>query len=186
MKNSKVAIRYAKSLLQLSIERNILDESFEDMQLVSNTITASRDFELMLSSPIIQPSQKVKALEAIFAGKIGELSQNFIKSIAMKGREKMMKDIVEEFVAQVKTHKNIVEAHVVSATALDESNREKIRKIVSQSHNGTVELIEKVNPELIGGFILKVGDQMIDASVANKLKKLKREFVGDTHVKALN
>jgi|AntRauTorcE11897_2_1112592.scaffolds.fasta_scaffold13787_2 F-type H+-transporting ATPase subunit delta len=180
MKNSKVAKRYAKSLLDLSLENNSLDKTFEDMQTVLRAIGESRDLELMLLSPVLQPSQKVKALEAVFTDHVEELSMKFIRLICSHGREKMMKGIVAEFIAQVKVHKNIIEAYVTTATPLDDSSREKVKSIVKESHNGTVELHEAVDASLVGGFILKVGDQRIDASVASKLRKLKREFVG-TH-----
>ena len=180
MKNTKVAIRYAKSLLDLSLERNSLDKSFEDMQTVLRAIGESRDLELVLLSPVLQPSQKVKALEAIFKDHIEELSLDFVRNICRQGRETMIKDIVTEFIAQVKKHKNIIDAFVISATPLDDSSRKKIEDIVKKSHNGTVELHEKVDASLVGGFILKVGDQRIDASVASKLRNLRREFGAKT------
>lgn len=178
MKNSKVAKRYAKSLLDLSLEKNTLDKTFEDMQTVLRAIGESRDLERMLLSPVLQPSQKVKALEAIFTDHVDELSMNFIRLICRQGREMMTREIVEKFIAMVKEHKNIIEAYVTTAIPLDDSSREKLRSIVTESHKGTVELHEKVDASLVGGFILKVGDQRIDASVASKLRKLRREFVG--------
>ena len=183
MKGIRIASRYAKSLLILSNEKNKTDEVYADMQLVATTITNSRDLELLLLSPIIKTDTKVKVIESIFASYIGEISKSFMVLLTNKGREGMLGEIAASYVAQVKEYRKVVMAQVTTAAPIDDQTRAEMHALASKLGTGdSIELVEKVDESLIGGFILKVGDNQVDASISGEIKNLRREFEKNPYV----
>ena len=174
--STRVASRYAKSLLALALEQGELENAYNDMKLVSETCDSSKDLSLLLQSPIVKPDKKTEILREIFAGRLGKLSLSFIDIIIKKRRENYLEAIARKFQNQYKSHKNILTAVVTSAVGLDDNIRSEIMKIVKDSANAEVELVEKANKDLIGGLILRVGDKQIDASIQRKLINLRRDF----------
>ncbi len=182
MRIGKAANRYAKSLLELSVEQDQLEQVYEDMTNVAQTVSESRDLRVMLNSPVIKPDLKAKVLDQIFAGNIGEMAHKFIKLITEKGRERLLGGIAAAYMIQYKAFKKVSQAEVISATPLDNEARKKVEEMLQKLAPGLAELKETINPELIGGYILKVGDQMIDASVSTQLRELRREFTENLYI----
>ena len=176
MRNTKAAIRYAKSLLDLSLEQNKLDRCYADMQIVDKTIDGSRDLKAVLRSPVIKQDSKDRILNELFQDKLDVLSLSFLKIVGEKGRDAILPDIISAFIDQVKHHKHIMVAKVISATPLDDATRAKIREIISKVHNGELELVEEVNEDILGGFVLNIADKRIDASVRGQLRELRTQF----------
>ena len=174
--STRVASRYAKSLLALALEQGEMENAYNDMKLVSETCDSSKDLSLLLQSPIIKPDKKTEILREIFAGRLGKLSLSFIDIIIKKRRENYLEAIAREFQYQYKSHKNILTAIVTSDVGLDDNIRSEIMKIVKDSANAEVELVEKADKDLIGGLILRIGDKQIDASIQRKLINLRRDF----------
>lgn len=183
MVETKVARRYAKSLLGLAQERNMAERVFADMELVHATCEASRDFVTLLRNPIVQADKKEAVIKAIFGAKMDALSSAFIAIIIKKGRENQLDGIAAEFIHLYKESKGIVIANVSTATPMDAALRETILNMVKKSKGDKVELVEEVDPSLIGGFVLRVGDQQYDTSVSRRLKQLKNEFDDNLYVK---
>lgn len=173
---SRAASRYAKSLLSLSIDQKSLEEVNKDMKFVADTCKTSSELILLLKSPIVKTDKKLAILNAIFSNKIGKLVSSFIEIITKKKREAIILDIARAFNEQYNTHKNITSAKVSTAIALDKELKSKIMGIVKAASKGDVEIEEEVNKDLIGGFVIKIGDQQVDSSINSKLQKLKREF----------
>lgn len=173
---SRAASRYAKSLLSLSIDQKSLEEVNKDMKFVADTCKSSSELILLLKSPIVKTDKKLAILNAIFSNKIGKLVSSFIEIITKKKREAIILDIARAFNEQYNTHKNITSAKVSTAIALDKELKSKIMAIVKAASKGDVEIEEEVNKDLIGGFVIKIGDQQVDSSINSKLQKLKREF----------
>lgn len=185
MIETRVSFRYAKSLIDLSLEKGQLEQVREDMQLVFDTIRNNHELSVMLKSPIIKTDKKNEVLKAIFGGKIGVISSEFINIITSKRREMELEGIAGAFLAQYKTHKKILTAVITTASGLDKSLREKVLQIVKGGTTSEVELIEKVNKDLIGGFVLRVGDQQVDASILRQIKNLDRSFSENPYIKAI-
>lgn len=177
-----VASRYAKSLLDLATEKGQLEAVYADILQVKSVCEGSKDFMLFLNSPIIQAEKKVSTMKIVFEGKLNSITLGFLAIVAAKRRESVIPEMVKSFVEQYKTQKNIFTAVVTSAYGLDALTRQKTLDLVKSQLKGEVELIEKTNSDLIGGFILKVGDKQIDKSVARQLSNLKKELTN----KALN
>ncbi len=185
MKGIRISSRYAKSLMNLCIERGILDSVFKDMESIRASINGSRELQVILNSPVVKPDKKASILKAIFSGTVSEPSMAFMVLLAHKGREGLLEEIAESFLDQVRRHQNITPARLVSATALDGSVRAKIEKLAEKLANGKVYIEESLNSELIGGFIIQVGDQRIDTSIQAEIRELKRAFDKNPYIAEL-
>ncbi len=183
MGESKVARRYALSLLVLAKERGINEKVYADMQLVDATCTASHDLALLLRNPIVQADKKLSVLKAIFSSKLDALTIAFMELMTKKGREGYLPAIATAYIAIYKESIGVHTAFVTSAVALDAETRDRIMVMLKQKHGNSVELVEKVDNGLIGGLVLRVGDQQYDASVSRQLRKLKDEFDDNLYVK---
>lgn len=176
MSEIQVASRYAKSLIDLAIEQNALEPVKNDIEQFVQVCMENTQLQAVLKNPIISPSKKVSILEQLFTGKFSAVVLAFFKIVTTKGRSEILFATAKEFLNEYNTRKNIVKAYVVSAAPLSAENRQEVLEVVKNSTHGEVVLDEKVNAELIGGFILTVGDKQYDASIANKLNNLKKEF----------
>lgn len=176
----RVATRYAKSLLDLSNEKGELEAVFADMQLVARVCDENHELQLLLKSPIIKTDKKQKIIQQIFAGKLGKMSNAFIEIVVRKKREYMLQQVAVEFVKQYKKAKNIVIAEVTTAIGLDDSLRKKVRALVK---GDDVEIVEKVNKDLIGGIVVRVGDEQVDASIIRQINELRKDFAKNPYVR---
>jgi F-type H+-transporting ATPase subunit delta len=177
-----VASRYAKSLIDLSLEKGQLESVYADMLQVKDVCENSREFITFLNSPIIKSDKKISTLKAVFEGKFNAITSSFFSIVATKRRESIIPQIAESFIEQYKEHKNILTAIVTSAKGLDAATKQKALDLVKSQLSGEVELVEKVDANIIGGFILKIGDKQLDKSVARQLSNLKKQLTN----KALN
>ncbi len=175
MKSTKVAARYAKALLELAIEQNKVDSVSGDMHFLLQTNNETRDFELMLESPLVKADKKIAIFKLIFE-QFEEISMSFVELITKNGREAYLPTIAEAFEAQVKAYRGIVPMTLTSAVALDQSTKDAILAKIQGSVNGTLEVTENIDPALIGGFVVKMGDTQIDASVLSQFNNLKQRL----------
>ncbi len=175
MKGSKIAGRYATALLELSIEQNKVDQVLADMKYLLEVNNETRDFQLLLDSPIVKGDKKIAIFEELF-GQFEEVSTSFVKLITNNGRESYLPTIAEAFDAQVKEHRGIVPITIISAVPLANSTKEIILEKVEKGVNGKLEVTELIDSSLIGGFIVRMGDKQIDASVASQFNDLKQRL----------
>lgn len=176
MKESRIAVRYAKALFDLALEQQIIDAISKDMELVAEVCKSSREFRLMLSSPIINSDKKQQVMKLIFGNKVNKLSLAFLNIIAAKRRETHIENIASQYVFQYREYKGIETVYLTTAEALDHTIREKTKSIVKNFTHKEIELVEDIKKEIIGGFILKFGYYQYDDSIQNKIVKLKREY----------
>jgi len=181
MTSTKVARRYAKSLLDLGKERNITDVLFNDMKLVASVIRSNRQLAAMLKSPIIHNFKKDAVIKQIFEGKINDASLEFMRIIIRKNREYYLPEIAVALNELYKEYKNIQPANVTTAVPLDEKLRAQIMAILEKSTGHEIELHEIVDKNIVGGFILQWGDNQLDDSVSGKLRSLKQDFSRNIH-----
>ncbi|SMC70160.1 ATP synthase F1 subunit delta [Pedobacter nyackensis] len=177
MSENKAASRYAKSLIDLSNERNALEEIKNDMVLLAQVVDENPELEAILKNPIVPLTKKAGILDNLFVGRVNEVTSAFFKLVVNKGRSAILFDTAKAFIAQYNAIKGIVTANVTSATELTAESRAEIEAIVKKEIGANqVVLNEKVNADLIGGFVLKVGDKQFDASIGSALNKLKKEL----------
>ena len=176
MSELTVASRYAKSLIDLAQEQNNLEAINNDMNFFLHTLKANPQLKAVLGNPIISQAKKIAILSDLFLGKVDKLSISFFNIMVNKGRGEVLFATAQEFNNQYNIIKHITKATVVSATALSEANKNKLLDEVKAAVGGEVILDAKTDPSLIGGFVLTVGDKQVDTSIANSLKKLKKDF----------
>ncbi|MFY8026153.1 MAG: ATP synthase F1 subunit delta [Sediminibacterium sp.] len=183
MSNPRLADRYAKSLVDLSTERNQLDAVRTDMQYIQAICKASRDFLNVLRSPIIKADQKEKMLVAVMTGKVSELTSVFSNLLVRKGRESDLPEIANAFISQYNSLKGIHQVKLTSAVPVSEELKNSIKERVQKANDFiTVELETVVDQKLIGGFVLEFNNKQIDASIANDLREIKKQFLQNQYV----
>jgi F-type H+-transporting ATPase subunit delta len=183
MSNQRVATRYAKSLIDLAVERGKLEKVLEDMKSFRQ-VAMNRDFALLLKSPIVKADKKQQIFKQLFEGKSDELTMAFLNILLKKGREAGLVEIADEFILQYKRIQQISTVKLTTASKLSESTIETIRQklVASTATDQKVELVTEVKPGLIGGFVIEFEDKLYDASVAHKMGLLKKEFKDNLYI----
>ena len=177
MPNPRLATRYAKSLIDLSIEKDQLEKVFSDMQWLQDVCKRNRDFVNMLRSPVITADKKEKIIDAITAGNITEITKAFTHLMIRKGRESNLPEVAAAFITQYKIKKDIYTIKLTTATTLsDDLKNAIVNQIRATSDMQNIELETNINEKLIGGFVLQAGDKLIDASIAYDLKNIGKQF----------
>ncbi|MDX1913366.1 MAG: ATP synthase F1 subunit delta [Saprospiraceae bacterium] len=184
MSVTRIATRYAKSLIDLAIEQGKLPQVSADISALS-AAAKNRDLYLMLKSPIISADKKNAVLDAIFGKSLDQLTMAYLTLLVNKGREMYLPEIAAEFAAQYKNMQKITTVKVISAVPLSEAvlSDLKTRMLKSGITHPNLEVETAVDPEIIGGFVLEFDDKRYDASVANKLMELKSEFTKNLYIK---
>lgn len=171
---STVAFRYAKSLLDLAQEQGLTDSIYQDMQLFKQTVSQNRALMLLLKNPIIRTDKKYSVLDAVFKSRINPVSMSFLNIITKKNRESIMDAIAEEYIRLYDQSKGVERASITTTMPLTDDLREQFKTMVLKYVGGSsVELEEKIDKKLIGGYVLRIGDQQVDASLRNKLNEVK-------------
>jgi F-type H+-transporting ATPase subunit delta len=183
MLDSIIAERYAKSLFELAGESDKIEKVKNDMDLLLEVIRDSKDFRQLLVSPVIRPDKKLGVMDVIFKDKIDELTGKFYHLLATKRREKYLESIARAFIEKYKEFKKIVTIEVRTVSPLSESMRNQIIGLIEKRRGITVDLIEIIDPGLIGGFIVSTGNLRYDASLTTTIKKLKKEFEENLYIR---
>lgn len=177
MPNPRLASRYAKSLLDLAVEKEQLEQVHTDMLYLQQLTKDSREFLSLLRSPIVSADKKQSIIDAVTAGKIGELTAAFTKLLVNKGREGELPEIADAFSKQYKDKKGIHTIKLTTATPVsDEVKNSIVAQVKKTSDMQNIELETTVDPNIIGGFVLQAGDKLVDASIAYDLKEISRQF----------
>ena len=177
MDQSKINVRYAKAFFTLAKEKGLTLELRKDAGLISSVCESSSDFKLLLESPVIKTSQKSEAIRRIFEGKIHALSINFLLLIAENKRENYLPGIFRYLEYLYRREEGIKSAVLTSAQPLNESLVAQIKEILEKEFKSKVELSQKVDQKLIGGFVLRVEDKQYDASLSTQLKKIREQLL---------
>lgn len=186
MNNPRLAQRYAKSLVDLSIEMDQFDAVHNDVLFLQYIIKSSREFVVMLNSPIIKADKKYKIIDAVTQGKVSKISQTFIKLLCNKNREANLPGIVTSFLSQYNKIKGLHNAKLTTATPLSESMINTfVSKIKTSSSIENLTLETEVDEKLIGGFILEMEGKLIDASILRDLNDVKKQFSNNDYIHKL-
>lgn len=186
MLNPRLAGRYAKSLIDLAVERNQLEEVYKDMLYLQAVCKASREFVILLKSPVIPIDKKNNALTAVTTGKISELTAAFNKLLISKNREFYLPEIVDSFIDQYNSIKGIHKVKLTTAAAVsDEVKKAIVSKITNETSLEHIELEAVVNEELIGGFILEYNNNLLDVSIERDLRDIKAQFEKNIYVQQI-
>lgn len=185
MDQSKINVRYAKAFFSLAKEKGLIASLQEDVATISAVCASSADFNRLIDSPVLSTSAKVKTIKSIFENKINPLTLNFLALITQNKREKHIPSIFRDLDQMHRQSLGISSAVLTTAKELDAPLVEQIRKEVESVSGTKVELSQKIDPSLIGGFVLRVDDKQYDASVSTQLKRIKESLL-QTELKTNN
>ena len=185
MKEALLAHRYAKALFELALEKDKLEEIRHDMQLVYEVSSESMDFRPMLRSPVIRPDKKVAIVDAVFKDKTDRITLDYFRLLARNRREYFMDHISLQFMEIYKKHFNITTVYLKTAIPVSEDLRKQILRRLEKFTGGTIDLVEKIDDKLIGGFVVNIDDQQYDASLSRQISRLKKEFDKNLYIREL-
>ena len=176
MLTSKVAKRYAQGLLNFTQESGNTSTVFGEMGDVVKTIAGSKELQNFFNSPIIDVKKKISVAGEIFKS-FSPVTQNLIQLVIKHGRENQLQNIAQEFINKVEDMNGVQRITLTSASQLSNENINNILKSTNLvNHDNKFDVKSIINPEILGGYILRVGDQQVDASLRTKKSKLKKEF----------
>ena len=176
MKNARAAIRYAKAILNLAKDSKEESAVNDDMLFITTTISENDEFEVMLRSPIVKASDKINVLNALFKGKVNNITLGLFHLLQDNKRIAMLASIAKQYVIIYNFDKHMQVAKVTTAVPLTEEVEKQVLAKVVALTGKEANLVNEVNESILGGFILRVGDVQYDASISNYLNELKKEF----------
>ncbi len=176
MSEFTVSTRYANSFLGLAEEKYNLDEIASDIKIVYNTFASSKELQRILKNPVVKADKKESILEEIFASEITSTSLNFLKFILNKNREELLFDITKRFLELYDQKLGVVNANITSAVELTEAHKSEIKEKLEKYTNKVVRTKYSVDNNIIGGFLVRIGDTVLDASISHQLYLLKNKF----------
>ncbi len=177
MADSKVSLRYAKSLLDSSIEKKNLDVVSTDIEFVVQSIESNLELARVLESPVIKPELKISILTEIFKSRVDSGSMQFLRFVVEKGREDLLLNILKKFLELRDEHLGIVNVVVKTAFEFTAEQKDILRKKLEEFLGKKVRFSFKIDESIIGGFVAKFGDTVYDASLTHQLELLKKQFL---------
>ncbi len=172
----RVARRYARALLALAEENNILERAYQDMKYIYSVFSLEKELKVVLNSPIVREKKKQRIISRLFEGKVHPVIHQYLQIIVRKRRSALLDGISEQFQHVYKEHLGIERVKVTTALPIDEPLREKVLSVVRKLTDKEVEFHEEVNPRIIGGFILNLGEKQYDASIKRKLDDIRKHL----------
>ncbi|MEO6550538.1 MAG: ATP synthase F1 subunit delta [Ferruginibacter sp.] len=186
MNNPRLATRYAKSIIDLSVEQNQLDIVYNDMKFILRICKSNPDFVALLRSPIIKPTVKGKIIASVVKDQVSTLTSSFIKLLVLKTRELNLPEIADAFVDQYNTINNIHKVKITTAIEMSNSVKDAIlSKVITNIPIGSIDLETVVDERLIGGFILETGGKSLDTSILKDLNDVKKQFKNNDYLHRL-
>lgn len=176
MNTNRISVRYAKALFQTALELNVAEAVDNDMRLISKTLVTT-EFRNFLENPVVFPSKKQKVFNSIYKDSVNELTIKFLKLLTDKKRELYLRAIARNYSDFYRKHFGIKSVELVTAFTADKKLKDDIIKIIEKTFSTKVELSDRSDPDIIGGFVLSVEGMQYDASISTKLKEIKRELL---------
>ncbi len=176
MDRNRVTVRYAKALVELAIEKEILKEVDHDVRILYASLTSYKGFYDLINSPESNLKVKTEVVDKLFSSEFHPLTMKFIRLILSKYRESYLTDICRNCIDMIRKMEGVVTAELTSAYELNSELVRRIKSKFEQKTNTTIELITSVDPDLIGGFIFTIDGEQYDASVASKLSSFKKQL----------
>ena len=183
MNNPRLAGRYAKSLLDLAIEQNKLEEVNSDIRLLKAINKSNPDFVAVLKSPVINADKKEKMIGSIINGRVSQVTLLFIQLLVRKKRESNLPEIVKAFSEPYNKLKDIHHIKLTSAFPLSaEAEQVILDRVRSNTPIRQIELEAVVDEDIIGGFKLEVGGKLVDASILRDLNDVRKQFRSNEYI----
>jgi F-type H+-transporting ATPase subunit delta len=173
MNTSLVSERYAAALFDIAVEKNLLEEVFQDSQLILKTCEHSNDLRLLLKSPIVNTGKKLTILREIFGKNISQLSMQYLFIMVRKKREGFIQLVANQFAELYNQFRNILTVHFMSPVLPDADVRQEVIRLMKNFTHADIDLKAGIDESLIGGFVLKWKDKQYDASIRREIENMR-------------
>ncbi len=173
MSDLTVARRYAQALIEEAERRGVTEAIDDDMDMLQQSLDASRDLARFFASPVISPEKKKRVIDALLEERVDDLTRRFLHLLVDKDREAIVARMLEAYKARRDEQRNIVEVLARVAEALSDDDRAALVATLEAMTGQTVRLRVEEAPELLGGLVVRIGDTVYDGSVRNKLANLR-------------
>jgi len=183
MSYSKITLRYAAAFFDLVQERGLVEVANKDMLLLGEVCASNRDLVRMFQNPVVNADRKQKVIGKIFAASVNPLSLRFMDLMVRKRRERYLPSIAEAFSDLYKESIGVKTAYVTSAISLEAKEKKGVLDILTRLTDKKIDLVEKTNPGLIGGFVINMDNYQVDQSLTSKIKELRKDFERNLFVK---
>ena len=174
---SRVAGRYSKALFAAALEKNKLDVVTADLNSVSGIIDQSIEFKNMIYNPLIPVIKKTAVIKKIFEGSIDQLTLDFLILVCGKKRSDLLPEIIADFNIRILEYKGVLAGQIISSHPLSAEQVKDIHDKIAAQSGQEVQLSQEVDENLVGGFIVRIKDTVIDLSVRNQLLKLRNKLI---------
>lgn len=178
MNTSKIAVRYSKALFMSALEKKKIMEVRHDM-LYLLRLSAMDDFRDLIESPVISNSKRKEIMEALFREQLSEISYSLIQLCIENNREAFLPGIARSYIDRADEHEGITKVMLKTAVELSKDNRERFVEIVERDMNTKADIEEVIDSNIGGGYILKVEDMYVDASLKTQLRRIKQELLNE-------
>ncbi|MEA1877765.1 MAG: ATP synthase F1 subunit delta [Bacteroidota bacterium] len=176
MNDSSIAVRYAKALYASARDLKLTEQVLNDLKYIDKLLRETPEFAEFIQSPVLQVSEKLTILNALFKNHCQELSFRFLELITRNKRESYLPAMIRKYFHLYRKDQGIIRARLTTVLESQVDSLEKIKVLLKQRYTAEIELEEQIDPDLIGGFILRVDDEQLDVSIASQLKKIRREL----------
>lgn len=176
MNESKIAVRYSKALFLSAMERKQVKEVREDMVFVLR-LSAMEDFRSIIDSPIINNTKKRAIMKALFRDNVSSTAFSLITLAVNNNREAYLPGIARVYIDRADRHEGITKVMLKTAAPIDSKNRDRLIGIIEEELETKADMEELVDSEIAGGYILKIEDKYIDASLKTTLRKIEKELI---------
>ena len=186
MSDFNISTRYANALLEISEEKKIFDKVSEDMEFIFNTFSSSKELRKIIANPVIDENKKKEIIKAIFTNKISADTLSFILFVVNKGREDYIFPIAKRFMELRDKKLGFVNVEISSAAELNDEQKIELANKLNNFTGKQVRLKYKIDSSILGGFVARIGDTVMDASILQQLKSLREKFSEDYSIINLN
>jgi len=162
-------------------EQKVLEPVRKDMELLLETIKETPELLQLLESPVISSGKKLKIMNMIFSGKIEQLTLSFFNLVITNNREEYLPGMARMYIDLFKREKGLKQASLITAITIDKEIRRDMVGMIKKAYHTEIEMKEEIDKQIIGGFVLQVEDQLLDASVTGQLRKIKKILMEKAH-----
>ena len=185
MNQSKISVRYAKAVFETASEQGFLERLYADFNLISKSISDSKEFYHVITSPVIKSADKINLLSTVYKAQVAPLTMRFLEMLVENNREAYISDIARNFAVLYRKSKHIKEVVLTTPTGIDAKISDKLASTVAIAYKSSVEIKEELKPEMIGGVVVRIDNLQLDMSVATQLREIKESLKTDSFKKKL-
>ena len=174
---SRVAIRYSKALFELALEQNLIEEVRVDLEMIHDVCTKNSEFQQTLNNPLIEEKVKSKILKELFDAKVNPLTLKFLELLSKKRRIGFLLEMIDNYLLRVLDHQGVLSCQLISSQPVDENQVDTIKNKIERLTGKSVIFTTQVDKSVIGGFVVKIKDTVIDLSIKAQLEKMRTKLI---------